>query len=230
MARSGLSNAARPPARSTPMVKAGIGLNPSNPLLPPVHNVRMIYLKEPFGDAEKDLHAARVALKALETTNDPATRKTLYRAMAKLQGKESQYFATRYIGRDNPLVLSGWKTHFTDKVQELLESARKRFRDNQSDNELRPSLRLGVACATILNNMNNDRLTTNLPRSRYETSRGIINQRVANIDAKNNLLLASSPTQNQATAMSESLHEARECARLADLLVDNVREVPHDLM
>ncbi|CAM9486271.1 unnamed protein product [Ectocarpus fasciculatus] len=48
MSRIGMSAAGRPPAHSTPMVKAGIGLNPSNPLLPPVHNLRMIYLKEPL--------------------------------------------------------------------------------------------------------------------------------------------------------------------------------------
>ncbi|CAN0538956.1 unnamed protein product, partial [Ectocarpus sp. 12 AP-2014] len=41
MSRSGLSAAGRLPAHSTPMVKSGIGLNPSKPLLPPVHNLRM---------------------------------------------------------------------------------------------------------------------------------------------------------------------------------------------
>ena len=233
MARSGLSNAARPPARSTPMVKAGIGLNPSNPLLPPVHNVRMIYLKEPFGDAEKDLHAARVALKALETTNDPATRKALYKAMAKLQGKESHYFATKYIGRDKPLVLSGWNTLFTDKVKELAQSAVRRLLVYQSDALVSPSARESDAITILLSEMNRDRLDPkkwNLPRARYENDLAKIKTKVATIDAVRQTMTIGSHTRPQSNAINRSFHEAEQCARLAKLLVDNVRIVPPDMM
>lgn len=92
------------------------GLSRTDPLLPPVHGMRMVYLKEEFGDAEKDLHAARLALKNLEDGTGTATQ--LYAAMAKLQTSEADYFASRYFGRDRA-VLKGWKH---DGKQEILRA------------------------------------------------------------------------------------------------------------
>ena len=108
MSRIGMGAAGRPPAHSTPMVKAGIGLDPSNPLLPPVHNLRMIYLKEPLTPAEKKLHAARVALRELKKTNNPPNRTKLYTAMAELQGSESDYSRDVTLeGRIRPCYTGG---------------------------------------------------------------------------------------------------------------------------
>ena len=84
------------------------GLDPSRPLLPPVQNLRMVYLKEPFGDAEIALHEARLALKRVEANNIPNNRSILYKAMGKLQVKERETFARRYVGNNKP-VLNGWK-------------------------------------------------------------------------------------------------------------------------
>ncbi|CAN0413340.1 unnamed protein product [Ectocarpus sp. 8 AP-2014] len=221
----------RPPARSTPMVKAGIGLNSSNPLLPPVHNLRMIYLKEPFGDAEKDLHAARVALKALETTNDDATRKALYRAMEKLQGKESHYFATRYIGRDKPLVLSGWKTHFfSHKAHDLYKksSIRYYFPPSGIHQDAIDAAQMSFWAAEDLRDMNQESLKPfPRPKAWFDVQRRRIDMIIASIEQ---VIQNTNTTSNDdITFMNESLANAKIIQRLA-LRVDNVREVPHDLL
>ncbi|CAN0538948.1 unnamed protein product, partial [Ectocarpus sp. 12 AP-2014] len=102
------------------MVKAGIGLNPSKPLLPPVHNLRMIYLKEPFGDAEIHLHDARVALESVQNGGPTAP---LYAAMANLEVAERDYFARRYFGGDKA-ILKGWScAKFNKKIEELIITA-----------------------------------------------------------------------------------------------------------
>ncbi|AAK14431.1 unnamed protein product [Ectocarpus sp. 4 AP-2014] len=84
-----------------------IGINPANTLLPPVHNVGMIILREELTDAENDLHAARVALKTLEEAGASGDTSDLYTAMWKLQKKEQAYFARRYL-QTNKAVLRGW--------------------------------------------------------------------------------------------------------------------------
>lgn len=68
----------------------------------------MVYLKEPFGEAEKDLHEARLALKKV---NEGGSIKALYEAMSKLESKERKYFARRF-GANNA-VLKGWKEGLT---------------------------------------------------------------------------------------------------------------------
>lgn len=60
-------------------------LNPVDPTLPPVHNMRMVCLKKEFSDAEEALHEARVVLEALEERNGTAA--VLYSAMVKLEMK-----------------------------------------------------------------------------------------------------------------------------------------------
>ena len=229
MSRIGVGAAGRPPAHSTPMIKAGIGLDPSNPLLPPVHNLRMIYLKEPLTKAEKDLHAARVALKTLETDNTPDKRKILYKAMAKLQGRESQYFATRYIGRDKPVVLKGWNTHFSDKVQELLEEAHQIASTHAGDAQLVDPTEVGFEIADMVKQTDDARLDPklrHLPRKDYEKAIGFIKIRLTYINAVD----ISSFTPAQKDVMESIKKIADPCYKLAELLVDNVREVPHDLM
>ncbi|CAN0252507.1 unnamed protein product [Ectocarpus sp. 6 AP-2014] len=118
------------------MVKAGIGLDPSKPLLPPVDNLRMIYLKKPLTDAENDLHQARIKLRDLEegqaaikknpvaSVDIEALKKSLFEAMRKLQNHEDEYFATRYVGHNKP-VLHEWnngfkQTEFTDFLNDII--------------------------------------------------------------------------------------------------------------
>lgn len=115
----------------TARIMSRSGLNPVDPTLPPVHNMRMVYLKEPFGDAEEALHDARVALENLE--NGTGRAKDLYMAMIELELKEQDYFATRYFGR-NKTVLKGWKGRgkrfqFRRTVENLGKVTRKRFND-----------------------------------------------------------------------------------------------------
>lgn len=95
------------------------GLNPANPTLPPVHNMRMVYLREPLTEAEKDLHIARKAHKALEVGQaslkaDPAANVNiqalstdLYDAMFNLEEREQEHFQRRYIV-DNRPAIQGW--------------------------------------------------------------------------------------------------------------------------
>ncbi|CAM9767329.1 unnamed protein product [Ectocarpus sp. 12 AP-2014] len=115
----------------TARIMSRSGLNPVDPTLPPVHNMRMVYLKEPFGDAEEALHDARVALEDLE--NGSGTARDVYTAMMKLEMKEQDYFATRYFGR-NKTVLKGWKNmgkrwQFLKKLKRLSEVTENRLDD-----------------------------------------------------------------------------------------------------
>lgn len=104
------------------------GFYSTNPLLPPVQNMRMVYLKEPFGEAEKYLHEARLALKSV---NDGGDIKSLYQAMANLETKERSYFARRF-GANNA-VLKGWKkglvrlniSYLVHEIQEHAEDVGK---------------------------------------------------------------------------------------------------------
>lgn len=84
-----------------------VGSNPANALLPPVHNLGVIILREELTDAESDLHAARVALKTLEEAGASGVTSDLYTAMWKLQKREQAYFARRYL-QTNKAVLRGW--------------------------------------------------------------------------------------------------------------------------
>lgn len=60
-----------------------IGINPANALLPPMHNLGVIFLREELTEAESDLHAARVALKKLEAAGPGGDTSDLYTAMWK---------------------------------------------------------------------------------------------------------------------------------------------------
>lgn len=84
------------------------GLNHAHPLLPPVHNVRVVHLREELTEADIDLHNARVALEKLEAAGPGGDTSDLYTAMWKLQKREQHYFASRYL-RSDKAVLRGWK-------------------------------------------------------------------------------------------------------------------------
>lgn len=106
------------------------GLNPADPTLPPVHNMRMVYLKEEFGDAEEALHEAHLALETVEAGGPNANTAPLYAAMAKLEVSERDYFARRYFG-GNKAILKGWNVGwkqklFKAKITELVAAATAR--------------------------------------------------------------------------------------------------------
>lgn len=112
-----------------------VGLNATKPLLPPVHNLGMIYLKEPLSDADEHLHNARLALKNVEEApkslgKDATTRLRLelHSAMEKLQEKEQEYFARRYASDDKE-VIHGWKKRLTLFLEYVHEITRKQYND-----------------------------------------------------------------------------------------------------
>lgn len=88
------------------------GLVHSNLLLPPVHGVGIVYLKEPLKDAEIHLHNARKALYELEKTKGEDLNKhgidnletKLRDAMVKLEESEKRHFKERFGNR----CVSGW--------------------------------------------------------------------------------------------------------------------------
>lgn len=103
------------------------GLNPIDPTLPPVHNMRLITLSADMTPAEKHLHAARKALSQLEEAR--ATKKSfvtiksmsnnLYIAMDNLAWAEEKYFARSKLGYYKP-VLHGWgQRKFTEVIERL---------------------------------------------------------------------------------------------------------------
>lgn len=84
------------------------GVNQAHPLLPPVHNLRMINLKEELTKADIDLHEARVALEKFEAAGPSGDTRDLYTAMWKLQEREREYFQRRYL-HEHKAVVHGWK-------------------------------------------------------------------------------------------------------------------------
>lgn len=102
------------------------GLSRADPLLPPVHNMRMVYLKEPFGDAEILLHNARVALDNFEKSDTAGNKRALYDAMAKLEVREAHYFGTRRFGFKKPLFVGWRKELFKAKIREMVISTTAR--------------------------------------------------------------------------------------------------------
>ncbi|AAK14430.1 unnamed protein product [Ectocarpus sp. 4 AP-2014] len=246
MSRSGLSAAGRPPAHSTPMAKAGIGLNPSKPLLPPVHNLRMIYLKEPFGDAEIHLHDARVALKSVQNGGPTAP---LYAAMAKLEVAERDYFARRYFDGDKA-ILKGWNAEkFKQKIEELINTAANKLTaiTVPGTTNTQPGYHISARGAAIsaanassrLNNMNDkwyfsiggNRLPTK--PSTFSTDLTALERAIKTI--KNHLrvvlTLPDSDTTKQAslTSIKASLRHAEICQRLARLVEDDRCDLPDDV-
>lgn len=85
------------------------GINAAKPLLPPVHNMGMVYLQEPLTEAEENLHQSRKALKQLEENDTDENKRALYYAMRHLEEDEAKYVARRYIGH-NKSVLRGWRS------------------------------------------------------------------------------------------------------------------------
>ncbi|CAM9115521.1 unnamed protein product [Ectocarpus sp. 8 AP-2014] len=213
------------------------GLNPIDPTLPPVHNMRIITLNPDMTDAEKYLHAARKALRTLEGANTDANRKALYTAMSALEGSEVQYFATRYIGKDRPTILQGWKTHFSAKVDALLAAAELRRTNlvggNGNPELLIDAIDLSTGIAQTLKAF--DELHAN-PRDFPRVSRqewdavahdmtGQV-QDVRDLDTQARARVQNQLTQPELDVMQECVTDAEHCLVLFKLLVKNKREVP----
>ncbi|CAN0569055.1 unnamed protein product [Ectocarpus sp. 12 AP-2014] len=247
MSRSGLSAAGRLPAHSTPMVKAGIGLNPSKPLLPPVHNLRMIYLKEPFGDAEMHLHDARVALESVQNGGPTAP---LYAAMATLEVAERDYFARRYFGGDKA-ILKGWScVKFKQKIEELIMTTDIERRTTEGSNNItQPGYHNAARLAAISASVASRQLRT-MSNKWYDAAGGGGNRRqtkpttfgtnlsaiervivIINNHLRIVLALPDSNTTKQAsvTSIKASLRHAEICQRLARLVADDHCDLPDDL-
>lgn len=156
-----------------------MGLNATKPLLPPVHNLGMIHLKEPLTDADENLHNARLALKKLEESQEREEdddtihrlKLELYSAMEKLQEKE-EYFAQRYVSH-NKHVLYGWQNRVTLFLQDVFDMTQKQLRSVESQNP--PTLNndaiecMGLvhAMSDLVNNMNNQFISNNGSRHAY---------------------------------------------------------------
>ncbi|AAK14444.1 unnamed protein product [Ectocarpus sp. 4 AP-2014] len=226
------------------------GLNPVDPKLPPVHNMRMVYLKEQFGAAEEALHDARLALEDLrdvqetkpyDQTKVDAAANLLYDAMAKLAVKERDYFASRYFGRDKA-VLKGWNV---DRKQELFAKFIDDLR-NKASGRLRPNMfshmdvqNAAVYCSqacVALEQMNNlwysggvaipsNRLTDTPDFGKRQR---VINQRLGQIQTNLRSIMASG-TQRDIITIKSCLRDAEICQRLARLVASDRWDLPDDL-
>lgn len=98
-----------------------IGMHPNNHLLPPVHNVGVVFLKEEFAEGEEDLHNARLALQEFEKyPGDEDVEDKLYEAMAKLEDREKNYvgFFARTFGKDSNKIIKGWREWSNNEREE----------------------------------------------------------------------------------------------------------------
>ena len=122
-----------------------MGLNATKPLLPPVHNMGIIHLKQPLTHADEKLHNARLALKRLEEAqeqkeDDPTIHRlelALHSAMEELQEKEQEYFAQRYVSH-NKHVLYGWQNRVTLFLQEVVDMTREQLQSARESQLLGP--------------------------------------------------------------------------------------------
>ena len=145
-----------------------MGLNANKPLLPPVHNLGIIHLKEPLTHADENLHNARLALKRLEEAqerkeDEPTIHRlklALHSAMEELQEKEQEYFAQRYVSH-NKHVLYGWQNRVTLFLQEVLHMTEEQLRSTRKF-RLRPIYSLAATnCMETLVDMSTNVLQIN---------------------------------------------------------------------
>ena len=231
------------------------GLNPVDPTLPPVHNMRVVYLNEKFGDAEEALHDARLALEALETVQktkpydqtkvDTAADK-VYDAMAKLAVKERDYFANRYFGRDKA-VLKGWNVDWKQKLfaktinnMVLTSNAEENTtKTNAYHNAAKSAASLAHGSSLTLRIMNNKWYAaagggrqTRTPGT-FGADLKLIQDQIPLI--RTHLRTAQALPETDArktdslTSIRASLLYAETCQRLARLVVNNRWDLPDDL-
>lgn len=115
-----------------------IGRTPGLPKLPPVNNVRLMNLQKELQPAERDLYTARRALQLFQEAqargaNTQQETRNLHAAMAALQGREQDYFANTYTGKDKRMVIQGWRewkeTEMGRKLTDHIAASGQRLTD-----------------------------------------------------------------------------------------------------
>lgn len=214
-------------------------------------------LQKGLTQAEEDLHNARVALKALETDQDNASKqKILYEAMEKLQGREQEYFARRYFGTAKP-ILHGWNTagkqsQFKKKIEALVDAARERVRKVQpladaddaaaavsgaaaaADDS--PALAAAKACVGACQALKtmNDRWYEGLAGSgARKTAKPEFVDDPTKINTAIRTIeanLAKNEVQASTNSIQDSLRDARICQRLSVIVMSDKWDLPFDLL
>lgn len=210
------------------------GLNRADPTVPPTQNMRMVTLKEKYGPAEQALHDARSALEALQFAqiNSPGTveqlKRDMYQAMEQLEGKEADFFASRYFGSGNKKVVQGWNvdwksSQFTDKIRSLVTDADARIQAAVGDVRAQRTATLSHDAAQRLHYMHQKwgrHPRTGRPQgldNDLELIRIIVED------------LRGLVTTNSTRSMKADLRDAEICYRLAQLVFKNRWDLPYDL-
>ncbi|CAM9767608.1 unnamed protein product [Ectocarpus sp. 12 AP-2014] len=200
------------------------GLSRAYPLLPPVHNIGMIYLKEPFGDAEIFLHEARVALDNFEKNDSSANKQALYDAMAKLEVKEAHYFGTTRLGFNKPMFVGWRKELFKAKIREMI--TKTTARKNGATTLHRLALFSASKCVEAWT-----KISGNLFQRRQAAL--YISTRVTAIEnalgAVGRLQTSDATRQPSLKIAADSLRDAKACQRLESLIAKDQWILPHDL-
>ncbi len=235
----------------TRRLMASAGIDPTAPLLPPVHNIRMVRLKEELSDADILLHNARIAVKDLEDARNaplPAAQiqvrtEALYDRMALLEKREQDYFARRYIGHDKA-VLKGWLVDrkqriFNRLVADLSTGANARVRQfntipNQANFVKQANIASAGACATArqMNERWYPRGRTHLPRSLNPPDFGDLQERLNGYVTQTRNIehqYREVATDQQRVLVQDALRNAKKAQRFAQLITNNTRDIPNDL-
>lgn len=229
------------------------GLNPVDPTLPPVNNMRMVYLDEKYDGAEQALHEARVALDKLEKAQKIPNNQSnvdnaagiVYDKMAALEVKERDYFARRYFGRDKG-VLRDWNVDrkqllFTQKIADLISDAADRNDDANNNGLYQPAKDAAAtsetACAALDGmdkrwydpvSRNRKTVTPNFGNNPQDIDTAITTIRT-NLDAVLTIQPESPMKQASIISVRASLRDAEICQRLAQLVMNNRWDLPDEL-
>lgn len=207
------------------------GLSRADPLLPPVNNVRMVHLKEPFEEADIFLHEARVALDDLEKSDTPVNKRALYEAMTKLEIKEADYFGTRRFGFKEPMFVGWRKELFLAKIREMQTKAADRVTNaTKTDGSggvvdtLHPQARNAARrCAEVW---------ARIPGRPWQRTT-YIDTRIKDIESLlsfvQGLNRSDARFQPSLQSIGNSLRDAKACQRLASLIAKDQYILPHDL-
>ena len=200
------------------------GLSRVYPLLPPVHNIGMIYLKEPFGDAEILLHEARVALDKFEESDIPANKDALYDAMAKLEVKEAHYFGTTRFGFNKPMFVGWRKELFKAKIREMKNKTTARWLAEPEPHAL--AMFSGRKCVEAWNKLSTIR--TGISRAAvYIMERvHLIEKALKDLQGR---ATSDASLQPDLKLIADSLRDTKACHRLESLIAEDQWILPHDL-
>ena len=208
------------------------GLSRADPLLPPVSNMRMVHLKQPFGDAEIALHEARVALDTFEKSDTATNKRALYDAMAKLEVKEADYFGKTRFGFKKPMFVGWRKDLFNAKIREMAISTKARQTNATKadgsgsviDTLYDTALFSAKLCAEAWTKIKLHALTRNLD---FFSTKVTDIERV--LEAISRLPTSDPKRQPSLAIIADSLRDTKACQRLASLIAKDQWVLPHDL-